>query len=51
MVLRPDDYTTKAYEVLQSISVEIVKRYKHSQLDTAHVLMAEARQSPTHLLD
>ena len=53
MVLRPDDYTTKAYEVLQTISVEVVKRYKHSQLDTAHVLMALLEQQdgvPTAIL-
>ncbi len=39
MVLRPDKFTEQAQQVLQS-SQEMVGRYKHSQWDVEHILMA-----------
>ena len=39
MVLRPDEFTEQAREVLGR-SQEIVRRYRHSQWDVEHVLMA-----------
>ena len=39
MVLRFDDFTEQAQEILGK-SQEIVRRYKHSQWDVEHVLMA-----------
>ena len=43
MVLRPDQFTEQAQEVLGK-SQEIVRRYKHSQWDSEHVLMALLEQ-------
>ncbi len=39
MVLKPDDFTEQAQEILGK-SQEVVRRYKHSQWDVEHVLMA-----------
>ena len=39
MVLRPDDFTEKAQETVGK-SQEIVRRYRHSQWDVEHILMA-----------
>ena len=39
MVLRPDNFTEQAQEVL-STSQEIVRRYRHSQWDVEHILLA-----------
>ena len=39
MVLRPEKFTEQAQEVLAS-SQEIVRRYRHSQWDVEHVLLA-----------
>ncbi len=40
MVLRPErDFTEQAQEVLIT-SQEIVRRYRHSQFDVEHVLLA-----------
>ena len=39
MVLRPDEFTEQAREVLGR-SQEIVRRYRHSQWDVEHVLMS-----------
>ena len=39
MVLKSDDFTEAAQEVLGR-SQEIVRRYKHSQWDVEHILMA-----------
>ena len=39
MVLKPDDFTEQGQEVLGS-SQEIVRRYRHSQWDVEHVLLA-----------
>ena len=43
MVLRPDQFTDQAQEVLGK-SQEIVRRYRHSQWDSEHVLMALLEQ-------
>ena len=43
MVLRPDDFTDSAKEALQ-ISQELVQRYKHTQWDSEHILMALLEQ-------
>ena len=43
MVLRPDQFTEQAQEVLAT-SQEIVRRYKHSQWDSEHILMALLEQ-------
>ena len=43
MVLRPDDFTEQAREVLQN-SQEIVQRYRHTQWDLEHVLLALLEQ-------
>ena len=43
MVLRPDQFTDQAQEVLAK-SQEIVRRYRHSQWDSEHVLMALLEQ-------
>jgi ATP-dependent Clp protease ATP-binding subunit ClpC len=43
MVLRPDDFTEQAKEVLQA-SQEIVLRYRHTQWDSEHVLLALLEQ-------
>jgi len=53
MVLRPDQFTEQAQEVLQN-SQELVRRYNHSQWDVEHILMAllELEQGlPTHILN
>ena len=39
MVLKPDDFTEQGQEVL-NLSQTIVKRFRHSQLDIEHVLLA-----------
>ena len=39
MMLRPDSFTEQAQEVLRQ-SQEIVRRYRHSQWDAEHILMA-----------
>ena len=39
MVLRPEQFTEQAQEVLHS-SQEMVRRYRHSQWDAEHVLLA-----------
>ena len=52
MVLRPDSFTEQAQEVLRQ-SQEIVRRYRHSQWDAEHILMALLGQDegvPTDLL-
>jgi ATP-dependent Clp protease ATP-binding subunit ClpC len=43
MVLRPDQFTEQAQEVL-SRSQEIMRRYRHSQWDSEHFLMALLEQ-------
>ncbi len=43
MVLKPDDFTEQAQEVLGK-SQEVVRRYRHSQWDVEHVLMAILEQ-------
>jgi ATP-dependent Clp protease ATP-binding subunit ClpC len=43
MVLKPDDFTEQAQEVLGK-SQEIVRRYQHSQWDVEHILMALLEQ-------
>ena len=43
MVLRPDEFTEQAQEVLAR-SQEIVRRYGHSQWDSEHILMALLEQ-------
>ena len=43
MVLRPDDFTDSAKEAVQ-ISQELVQRYKHTQWDSEHILMALLEQ-------
>ena len=39
MVLKPDDFTEQGQEVL-GLSQEIMRRYRHSQWDVEHVLLA-----------
>lgn len=39
MVLKPDDFTEQAQEVLSN-SQEMVRRYQHSQWDVEHILVA-----------
>ena len=39
MVLRPDQFTEQAQQVLQN-SQELVRQYRHSQWDVEHILMA-----------
>ena len=41
MVLRPDQFTEQAQEVLHN-SQELVRRYSHSQWDVEHILLARA---------
>ena len=43
MVLKPDEFTEQAQEVLGK-SQEIVRRYSHSQWDVEHILMALLEQ-------
>ena len=43
MVLKPEQFTEQAREVI-GISQEIVRRYRHSQWDSEHVLMAILEQ-------
>lgn len=43
MVLKPDDFTEQAQEILGK-SQEIVRRYRHSQWDVEHILMALLEQ-------
>ena len=43
MVLRPDNFTEQAQEVLRE-SQEIVRRYRHQQWDAEHILMALLEQ-------
>ena len=53
MVLRPDNFTELAQEVLRE-SQEMVRRYRHSQWDAEHILMALLDQNqgvPSDLLD
>ncbi|HJO82330.1 MAG: AAA family ATPase [SAR202 cluster bacterium] len=44
MVLRPDNFTEQAQKALGT-SQEIVRRYRHSQWDSEHVLMALLEQT------
>ena len=44
MVLKPEQFTEQAQEVLGT-SQEIVRRYRHSQWDSEHVLMAILEQT------
>ena len=39
MVLRPDDFTEQGQEVLTK-SQDVVRRYRHSQWDAEHILLA-----------
>ena len=39
MVLKPDQFTEQAQQVLQN-SQELVRRYSHTQWDVEHILMA-----------
>ena len=53
MVLRPDQFTEQAQQVLQN-SQELVRRYNHSQWDVEHILMALLdleRGLPTDILN
>ncbi len=43
MVLRSDDFTDSAKEILQ-ISQEVVQRYTHTQWDVEHVFLALLEQ-------
>lgn len=43
MVLKQDDFTEHAQEILGT-SQEIARRYKHSQWDVEHILMALLEQ-------
>ncbi len=43
MVLRPENFTEQAREVLRE-SQEIIRRYRHSQWDAEHILMALLQQ-------
>ena len=43
MVLKPDDFTEQAQEILGK-SQEIFRRYRHSQWDVEHILMALLEQ-------
>ncbi len=43
MVLKPDDFTEQAQEIIGK-SQEIVRRYQHSQWDVEHILMALLEQ-------
>ena len=43
MVLKPDDFTEQAQEILGQ-SQQVVRRYKHSQWDVEHVFMALLEQ-------
>ena len=43
MVLRPDQFTEQAQAVLQA-SQEVVRRYRHTQWDSEHILMALLEQ-------
>ena len=43
MVLKPDQFTEQAQEILGT-SQEIVRRYRHSQWDSEHILMAILEQ-------
>ena len=43
MVLRPDEFTEQAREILKT-SQDIMRRYRHSQWDSEHVLMALIEQ-------
>ena len=52
MVLKPDDFTEHA-QVVVSKSQEIVRRYRHSQWDVEHILMALVEEDggvPTEIL-
>ena len=53
MVIRPEDFTEQAQEVLGA-SQEIVRRYRHTQWDVEHILLAllEAEQGvPVQMLE
>ena len=50
MVLRPDNFTEQAQEVLRE-SQEIVRRYRHPQWDAEHILMALLEQKEGVTLD
>ena len=50
MVLRPDNFTEQAQEAL-SRSQEIVRRYRHSQWDSEHILVALLEQERSVPLD
>ncbi len=43
MVLRPDNFTEQAQEVLRE-SQEVMRRYRHTQWDAEHILMALLEQ-------
>ena len=43
MVLRPDQFTEHAFEVLQA-SQRVMQRYKHSQWDSEHIFLALLEQ-------
>ena len=52
MVLKPDDFTEHA-QVVVGKSQEIVRRYRHSQWDVEHILMALVEEDggvPTEIL-
>ena len=50
MVLRPDNFTEQAQDVLRE-SQEIVRRYRHPQWDAEHILMALLEQKEGVTLD
>ncbi len=50
MVLRPDNFTEQAQEVLRE-SQEIVRRYRHPQWDAEHILIALLEQKEGVTLD
>ena len=43
MVLTPDDFTKQAQEVITA-SQDVMRRYRHSQWDSEHILMALIEQ-------
>ena len=50
MVLRPDNFTEQAQDVLRE-SQEVVRRYRHPQWDAEHILMALLEQKEGVTLD
>ena len=43
MVMRPDRFTESAQEVI-AISQDVVRRFRHSQWDVEHILLALLEQ-------